>query len=369
MNWEYMQPVEIHFGSGSRMEIGRIAKERGYHKGLLVCGRHFAACGAEELMAASEGLLTDIFSDVSPNPEVSEVNLCAAKARECGADFIAAVGGGSILDCAKAASGMAVIGDPVEKYLGTGVPVPQDHLPLIAVPTTSGTGSEVTCVSVLSDSATGRKAPIVSDSFYPVLALVDPELTWSMPKSVTASSGIDALCHAIECYWSRRHQPISDALALHACRLIFDYLPAACADGADKEAREKMSEAALIAGLAFNLPKTTGCHACSYPLTNEYHIPHGEACALTLDYFCRLNRNERLDTFSRQLGFRDADDLADAIAALKKEIGLRTDLKEFHPTEEQLRALAKASQHPNMRNNPVDMSDEDLYKMYRFLSR
>ena len=188
-----------------------------------------------------------------------------------------------------------------------------------------------------------------------------------MPKAVTASCGIDVLCHAVEGFWSRNHQPICDALALHATRLVFQYLERAYNDPKDAEAREKMSEASVIAGLAFTLPKTTASHACSFPLTNWYHIPHGEACGLTLDHFCRINRpveNYRLDAFCRQLGFADADAMADEILALKKRLGLRCDLKDLHLTAEQKDQLAQASLHPNILNNPVTITKEMLLEMY-----
>ena len=372
MSWDYLQPVKIHFGSGSHEKVGQIAKEMGYKKGFLVSDAFFKASGlAERIVKESDGVLVGIYAEISPNPEVSEVNRCAEQLRAAGADFIVALGGGSALDCAKAASCMAVCGDPIEKYHGTGVPVPEEHLPIIAVPTTSGTGSEVTCVSVLSNHAEGKKGPIVSNAFYPVLAVIDPVLTWTMPKTVTASCGIDVLCHAVEGFWSRNHQPICDALALHATRLVFQYLERAYNDPKDAEAREKMSEASVIAGLAFTLPKTTASHACSFPLTNWYHIPHGEACGLTLDHFCRINRpveNYRLDAFCRQLGFADADAMADEILALKKRLGLRCDLKDLHLTAEQKDQLAQASLHPNILNNPVTITKEMLLEMYEGMS-
>ena len=131
-----------------------------------------------------------------------------------------------------------------------------------------------------------------------------------------------------------------------------------------------MAEASVIAGLAFTLPKTTSSHACSFPLTNLFHIPHGEACGLTLDYFARVNadaepKDGRIHKFAQELGFKDMYDMADAIADLKKDLGLRTDLKEFNLTDEQVAELVKTSHHPNMLNNPVEITDEILNKMYQ----
>lgn len=368
MIWEYLQPVTIRFGSGMVKEISTAAQSLGCSRGMLVTDPFFVQSGkAEEIVAASEGTLIATFSGLSPNPDVTEVDACAAAIRESGADFIVALGGGSSMDCAKAASCTCLTGESIVKYHGTGIPMLAEHLPLIAVPTTAGTGSEVTCVSVLTNHELGKKAPINSNSFYPSLALIDPELTWSMPPKVTASCGIDVLCHAVEGFWSKGHQPICDALALHASRLVFKWLPIAYHNGSDAEAREKMAEASVIAGLAFTLPKTTSSHACSFPLTNLYHIPHGEACGLTLDYFARLNADcdgGRVQEFARQLGFADVAAMADAIHAMKVEMGLRCDLKDLALTDEQLAELVAASHHPNMLNNPVTVTDEILYDMY-----
>ena len=256
----------------------------------------------------------------------------------------------------------------------TGVPLPNQHLPIIAVPTTAGTGSEVTCVSVLSNHEKGKKGPINNDNFYPAIALIDPELTYSLPPKQTASCGIDVLSHAVEGFWSKGHQPICDALALHASRMVFTYLRRAYQDGSDVEAREKMAEASVIAGMAFTLPKTTSSHACSFPLTNLYHIPHGETCGLTLDYFARVNakaqgvEGERINGFAKQLGFSDMTEMADAIAELKRDINLRCDMKDFGLTDEAIEELVSISHHPNMLNNPVEITDEilrDMYNSYR----
>lgn len=368
MNWEYLQPVTIRFGNGLIHTLPEAAAGIGGKKGILVTDPFFVQSGkAAEIMAESKGMISAVFSGISPNPDVTEVDACAAAVREAGADFIVALGGGSSMDCAKAASVTCLTGESIVKYHGTGVPVPVAHLPVIAVPTTAGTGSEVTCVSVLTNHALGKKAPINSDTFYPALALIDPELTSSMPPKVTASCGIDVLCHAVEGFWSKGHQPICDALALHASRLVFQWLRTACREPGNREAREKMAEASVIAGLAFTLPKTTSSHACSFPLTNLYHIPHGEACGLTLDYFARINGrgdDGRIDAFARQLGFADTAAMADAIHQLKVDIGLRCDLKDLHLTDAQVDQLVQISHHPNLLNNPVEITDEILYDMY-----
>lgn len=369
MVWEYLQPVTIRFGEGVVGELKQVAGELGCHRGLLVSDPFFMKSGlAEKIVGSSEGALIGIYSEVSPNPEVAEVDACAQKIREEKADFLVALGGGSALDCAKAAGSICFTEDTIRKYHGTGEAMPQKHLPLIAIPTTAGTGSEVTCVAVLSDKELGKKGPIVSNGFYPAVALIDPELTYTLPPYMTASCGIDVLCHAVEGFWSNGHQPICDALALHASKIVFQYLKTAYHEPENKEARAKMAEASVIAGLAFTLPKTTSSHACSFPLTNLLHIPHGEACGLTLDYFARINadaQDGRIHAFAKELGFKDMYDMADAIHQLKVDLGLRIDLKEYNLTDEQVADLVRISRHPNLYNNPVEITDEMLDKMYQ----
>ena len=371
MSWDYIQPVNIKFGEGMLGRMKEIAEEMGLKKGILVSDPFFAQNGlADRLMKENEGLLVCMYSQISPNPEVTEVDACAALMKEKEVEFTVALGGGSALDCAKAASTICFTEDSIRKYHGTGVELPHKPPPIIAIPTTAATGSEVTCVSVLSDHELGKKGPINNNNFYPAVALIDPELTYTLPPYMTASCGIDVLCHAVEGFWSKGHQPICDALALHASELVFENIRTVYNDPQNKEARARMAEASVIAGLAFTLPKTTSSHACSFPLTNILHIPHGEACGLTLDYFARINAADpvegpRINRFAQKLGFKDMNDMADAIAQLKKDLKLRTDLKEFNLTDEQVAELVRGSKHPNMLNNPVEITEEMLDKMYQ----
>ena len=369
MAWEYLQPVTIRFGEGSVGELEKVASELNCKRGLLVSDPFFVKSGlAQKIVAGSNGVLVDIYSEISPNPEVREVDACAKLIKEKKVDFLVALGGGSALDCAKASGTICFTEDSICKYHGTGEVLPKQHLPLIAIPTTAGTGSEVTCVAVLSNKELGKKGPINCNNFYPAVALIDPELTYTLPPYMTASTGIDVLCHALEGFWSKGHQPVCDALALHASHIVFQYLRIVCKDPSNKEARAKMAEASVIAGMAFTLPKTTSSHACSFPLTNMLHIPHGEACGLTLDYFARINadaQNGRIHEFAKKLGFKDMYEMADAIYDLKKEIGLRTDLKEYHLTDEQIQDLVDGSTHPNLYNNPVEITKEMLQEMYQ----
>lgn len=366
--WAYKQPVKIYFGTGELAHFADIVAGEGLHRGVLVCDPFLSASGAaQKLMEASGGLLTAIFDGVQQNPTVKNVDECAALLRTAGADFVAALGGGSAIDCAKAASCAAVTGESITLYHATGKAVPPRHLPLIAIPTTAGTGAEVTCSAVLTDDEKGFKAPILSDSFYPRAAIIDPSLTYTVPRRVTIGTGLDVLSHAVEGYLSVNHQPICDAVAVHAARLVLENLETVCGDLHNCDAREKMCEASVMAGMAFSIPKTGASHACSFILTNKYGIPHGEACGLTLDYFMRINadaENGRMHAFARLLGYPDCPALCDAIAALKVRIGARTDLRDLHLNGDDLERLVQGSHHPNMNNSPVPITDEMLRAMY-----
>lgn len=334
MNWDYLQPVKIRFGKGRVSEVKDLAKEMGIKNGLLVADPFFFTNGlAERIVKESEGAIIASFGDLSPNPDVTEVDACAAIIREKEIGFVVALGGGSSMDCAKAAASIALTDDSIRKYHGTGVAMPQEHLPLIAVPTTAGTGSEVTCVSVLTDHANGKKSPIVSDGFFPSYAIIDPELTYTMPPKVTAGTGIDVLSMHQRAFGARDTCQSVMRVPFMRQELVFQYLYKAYLDPAEEEAREKMCEASLIAGLAFTLPKTTSSHACSFPLTNIHHIPHGEACGMTLDYFARINAKgadgARIDEFARKLGFKDTEEMADAIHELKAKMGTAQGFKGF----------------------------------------
>lgn len=356
--------MEIVFGVG---EINTLPERLQTAKKPLVVTNAFFL-GSEDIKRIIGELHAEVFTDVSENPDVSEVNRCSRLIRENGCGALVAIGGGSVIDLAKAAS---VRAEDIRTYHETGVDVPTEHtLPLIAVPTTAGTGSEVTNVSVLTDREIGKKCPIVSDAFFPRLAVIDPALTVSMPPRVTASTGIDVLCHAIEGYWSKGHRPICDELAVAAANKVFRWLKTAYEHPDDLEARENMAEASLLAGLAFSLPKTTSSHACSFPLTSIYGIPHGEACGLTLDHFARVNSaDKRTADLAQRLGFDSVEALADNIYSLKKQLGLRTGLADLALTDEQITELAEKSRHPNLRNNPIEITDDMLYELYNNLRK
>ena len=366
MNWDFNLPVKIIFGRNRAQEAVELTKDLG--NGLLVCDQFLADGPARRMLEASQGRIAEIFSDISPNPSVREVDACCEAIHRLDVKYLIAMGGGSVMDIAKAASVIAFGDGCARDYHTGGKPLPNTHIPVYAIPTTAGTGSEVTFVSVLTDREKGVKAPIGSPLLYVHTAIIDPVLTLSVPPKVTASTGLDVLSHAIEAYWSVNHQPICDAAAMHASRLVFQNLMKVYINPQDIDAREKMCEASVMAGIAFGHPKTTGSHACSYPLTNNYGMPHGEACAFTLDAFIRINADERVLDLAKFCGFASVDEMADAVFALKKQMGMKLTLADAGIKEADVTLLAEKSMHPNMLNNPVPMDLAAVERLYRGLA-
>lgn len=370
MTWEFSLPVKIYFGTDKIKELPKIIEELGYKRGVLVCSNTLKKNGvADEIIENSKGRLVATFSDIRPNPTTDNVNACVKALRENNADFAVALGGGSPMDCCKAACAIAKGDDIIESYHTGGKPINKDEvIPMIAVATTSGTGSEITNISVLTDLQKNVKSTMNDPLMYPKAAIVDPRLTLSVPPKVTASTGLDVLAHALESVWSVLHQPICESCSVHATKLVFEWLYKAYSEPDNLLAREKMAEASIVAGVAFSNPRTAGSHACSFPLTNLYGVPHGEACAMTLDFFTRYNaeaENGRLNKFARDCGFADAYDLADAITNLKKQMGMAMTLTEIGvKTDEEIKTLTKMSMTPLMERNIIPLSYDDIKNMY-----
>lgn len=375
MQWEFNLPVKLVFGSGKRNDLAKYIDEIGGSRGVLVCGNSFCKNGvADEFLRLGGGKIVEIFSDIRPNPTTDNVNDCVRLMREVDADFAVALGGGSPMDCCKAACAIARGDDNIEPYHSLGKPISaKEAIPMIAVTTTSGTASEVTNISVLTDINKNLKQPMNDPAMYPKIAVIDPELTLTVPPQVTASTGLDVLSHAIESYWSTLNQPICSACSIYAARLVFEWLEKAYTEPENLTAREKMAEASIVAGVAFSHPRTTGSHACSFPLTNIYGIPHGEACAFTLDYFVKFNAKHadsdgRLDALAKDCGFDSAYEMADEISVMKKRMGMRSRLSEIGCTsDEQIAVLTKKSMSMLMKRNPIELSESDIGEMYNKL--
>ncbi len=372
MQWSFNLPVRLEFGCGKRKEIKSYIDSIGGKNGVLVCSKTLAKNGvADEIIKLSEGAITAVFSDIRPNPTTDNVNDCVALLRKVNADFAVALGGGSPMDCCKAACAIARGSDIIEPYHSGEKAVSADEaIPMIAVATTSGTASEVTNISVLTDLKKSLKQPMNDNAMFPKIAVIDPELTLTVPPQVTASTGLDVLAHAIESYWSTLNQPVCSACSVSAAKTVFEWLEKAYNEPDNLDAREKMAQASIVAGVAFSHPRTTGSHACSFPLTNIYGLPHGEACAFTLDYFLRFNADNadgdgRITALANACGFASPYAMADEISKMKKTMKMKTRLSEIGCTsDEQIRELTKKSMSMLMTRNPIPLTEEDIYKMY-----
>ncbi|MBW2121378.1 MAG: iron-containing alcohol dehydrogenase, partial [Deltaproteobacteria bacterium] len=239
-----------------------------------------------------------IFDRVEENPRAKTVDHVAGIAVEQGVDTIVAVGGGSSLDAAKGVAAVASHGGTISDYEGFGR-LPPPVIPLIAIPTTAGTGSEVTNRAVITDGAKKRKITVGKPNLAPSVALVDPELTFTLPPAITASTGIDALTHAIEAYTVLCSNPLSDALALHAIELISGYLGQAVERGHDPEARSAMMLGSLLAGISFGNASVAAVHSMAEVLGGIFDVPHGVANAIFLPYVMGFNLPAAQDRLAR----------------------------------------------------------------------
>jgi alcohol dehydrogenase class IV len=280
---------QVYFGSGAITRLPRALRRSGARRLFLVTGRHsFTASGAAEaLQSLCRGYeIVHRFCEFTENPRIEEVERGIEAFRRAGADLILAVGGGSVLDMAKAINALSgTATSPREILLGS-APVGGAQVPLVAVPTTSGSGSEATHFAVVYVGKS--KYSLASPGLLPGTAIVDPDLTASLPPHLTAVSGLDAFAQAVESYWSVHSTGESKACARRAVALVLRYLQAAVSTPTD-DARRGMSKAAHLAGRAINITKTTGAHALSYPLTSHFGIPHGHAVCLTLGQWLLFN--------------------------------------------------------------------------------
>lgn len=366
----FHQSVPVVFGTNVLAQLNETIASFNGKKGLIISTKSMIQHGVVEQIQQQNETLKDVFYDIQPNPTVKNTQDCVDMLRAGNYDFAIALGGGSVIDAAKVAVLLAPTTITVQQYFdGERIPTAKG-LPIVAIPTTAGTASEITKVSVLTDTVSGKKAPLNSPLLYATTALIDPLLTVSCTKRVTATSGIDVLAHSLEALYSKHHQPFTDLFALHAAKLVFTYLKCAYDEPENIDVRTKMAEASVAAGMAFNLTGTAAAHACSYPLTEKLGVPHGEACAFTLPYFWQYNAtysedSERLQNMSQQLGFADAKDLAEAIEALKEHLQLRHSWEAIGVTTRvQLIDIVKDSFSGNMANNPVAFTAETLTTFY-----
>jgi len=286
-------------GHGAAQQLQSYVQSLGMKCPLLVTDSGVVASGTleiitEQLMALN--VTYKVFDQVTPEPEVEIVEICTRAFIAGQHDSVIAIGGGSAMDIAKCVAVYARYEGPLEGLFGENK-IARREVPLIAMPTTAGTGSEVTNIAILSDKAQQMKKGIVSDCLLPDVAIVAPELTLSCPRSVTAASGVDALVHAVEAYLSNFATPITDALAVKAMNLIVHALPKAFANPNHLQAREDMATGSLLAGLAFGNAGVGAVHALAYPLGGRYHLAHGVTNALLLPFVMEWNKLACVERF------------------------------------------------------------------------
>lgn len=289
--FNFSVPQDITVGKGSLAKLPEIAKKLGGSHAFIISGPHLAKMGLVEKAAdylKTVDIKTDAFTEIEANPSVATVEKATEKFKESGADFIVAFGGGSPMDVAKAVGVVAKYGGSITEYEGAHK-VPGSIIPLIAIPTTAGTGSEVTAFSVITDHSRDYKLTVFSYELLPAYAILDAELITTAPASVAAACGIDAFIHAEEAYISTAASPFSDAMAEKAMALIGKNIRRFVANRGDMEAAEAMMVGSLFAGIAFSFARLGNVHAMSHPVSAFFDEPHGVANAVLLPVVAEYN--------------------------------------------------------------------------------
>ena len=326
--WTYWNPVQISFGSGSFGQLSERLAARSYM--LVTYPDAFAAqLGAQ--IAAQAGPPVLVIDDIAPNPDMAALEHQVARmtALSTPPEVIIALGGGSVIDSAKVFAAAATSGFAAVQSHLCEAPAPEQFspLPIIAVPTTAGTGSEVTSWATVWDSAAGKKYSLALPGLYPEAAIVDPALMISKPRGLTVSTGLDAFSHALESIWNHHATPVSRLYAVAAAREIMSVLPRLAENLNDAELRARMAKAALFAGMAFSVTKTAIAHSISYPITLNHGVIHGIACSFTLPAITRSLEgiNSPVGTALQEaLGARPGPEAADRLEAFLSTLNVST---------------------------------------------
>jgi hypothetical protein len=373
-NWSY--PTQVRFGPGRIAELADACTELGMARPLLVTDPGLAALPfvrAAVAANAAAGLPTAMFADVKGNPVGKNVDDGVAAYREAGCDGVIAFGGGSALDVGKAVALMVGQTRPIWDF--------EDRedwhrrvnvagmAPVVAVPTTAGTGSEVSRAAAIMDEGARTKKIIFHPRMLPAIVISDPELTLGLPPKLTAATGMDALAHNIETYCAPGLHPMADGIALEGMRLIKEWLPTAVADGANLAARAHMLAAASMGAVAFQ--KGLGAiHALSHPLGAVFDVHHGLANAVVMPYVLAFNREaiaDRLARLARYLGLAEAsfDAVMDWVLSLRAEIGIPDTLADLGVGEAHIEELAPmAVRDPSCATNPVPIGEAECKRMF-----
>jgi alcohol dehydrogenase len=378
VTFDYQPRTRIVFGAGRLASLGQLASELGARRALVVSDPGIIAAGhtgrgIESLENA--GIETHLFSEIGENPTTDHVEAGVAAARRYEPELLVGLGGGSSMDCAKGINFVHSGGGRMQDYWGTGKATRQ-MLPMIAVPTTAGTGSETQSFALISDAQTHVKMACGDKKATCRVALLDPELTITQPRRVTALTGIDAVAHALETYVTKRRNPVSTAFSREAWRLLSENFGRVLDNPDDLEARGGMQLGACFAGLAIETSMLGATHALANPLTARYKIPHGQAIALMLPHVLRFNAEE-VGRWYRELlestpqngkprRATIAEDLAESVAALVTKAGLANRLADCGVDRERLPELATAATREWTGGfNPRTVTETDLLELYR----
>lgn len=377
-NGFYIPCVSL-FGPGCSKEVGNQAKELGAKKALIVTDAGLFKAGVADILVGyldEAGVGSHVYAGAEPNPTDKNVHDGVAQFNDNGCDFIISLGGGSSHDCAKGIGLVTAGGGHIRDYEGVNkskVPM----TPLISINTTAGTASEMTRFCIITNTETMVKMAIVDWRCTPLIAIDDPRLMVAKPAGLTAATGMDALTHAIEAYVSTSANPITDACAEKAIRMIQQWLRQAVANGDNIEAREAMSYAQYLAGMAFNNASLGYVHAMAHQLGGFYNLPHGVCNAVLLPHVCEFNLiacPERYAEIARLLGVQ-TDGLSDmeagyagidAIRALAKDVGIPSGLTELGVKEEDLAIMATNAQNDAcMLTNPRQASHAQVVEIFK----
>lgn len=375
--FSFSVPQEIIVGKGSLARLPEAAEKLGGKHGFIISGPHLNKMGIVASCSESlenAGIKVDAYTETEGNPSVETVEKAAAAFCKSGADFIIALGGGSPMDVAKAVGVVARYGGSITEYEGGGR-VPGDIIPLIAIPTTAGTGSEVTAFSVITDYSRNYKLTVFSYKLIPAYAILDQELLTTAPVSVAAACGIDAMVHALEAYISKDASPFSDAMAEKALELIGKNIRRYVADRTDIEAAEAMITGSLFAGIAFSWARLGDVHAMSHPVSAYFDVPHGVANAILLptivEYNALADCGKYLKLFN-YISLTPASEaefepfmLVDLLTELNEQLGIPGSLGEVGVTADKFDAMADdAMKSGNIAVNPRSTTKKDVLSLY-----
>lgn len=373
LSFDFAHPVSVLFGPGRLNELGGAVASHGRRALLVVGEEHAVSAGLVDEVVATlreSGVDSTLFGGVHPNPQLEIVTAGTAVGRAADVDVVVGVGGGSVMDTAKAISlALTHEGDVWEYRIEGSFSVPGIHkvLPVVTVPTTAGSASEVSPAALITHN--GKKEVLVSPNMFPVVALIDPELTRTLPSRVTAVSGFDCLVQAIEPLVASNSNLLSDAYARQALMLVASSLREAVADGNDIQARSRMSLASILGGFAISQSGVGAIHALGAPLTAHYGLAHGASLVPLALPVLRFNEAAAKAEYAWAAGVLSGDSgeaLTLVIEALLAEIHLE-DLLSYSPPRSDLEQLVVDAQNPDMGTNPVPMTPDDIRRIYMSL--